>query len=42
MTMGALANRPDPVWNVHACLRFFTFVVLICDSVENRVPPASA
>jgi hypothetical protein len=42
MTIGELAKRPEPVWKIQARLRLFTFEVLICVSVEYRVPPASA
>ena len=38
-TIGAPANRADPVLYVHARSRFATFAVLIWFSVEKRVAP---
>src|SRR5207247_5798334 len=40
-TIGETAKRPDPVWNVQARVRLVTLLVLICVSVEKRVPPGS-
>ena len=37
----SLDGEDLPVWNDQARLRFCTFDVLICVSVEKRVPPAS-
>ena len=38
ITIGDPANLPEPVWKVHARFSRATFAVVICVSVEKRVP----